>query len=196
MGFNNWMALESAMHGEEPRRKVSRETLRRILEFARPHRRALIGFLLLSVVTAGLTVATPVLAGRVVEAIINGGDEGRIIGLALLIAFLGLVDAGVGIIERRQSSKIGEGQILALRRAGFGHVQRMPVAFFMRTRTGALISRLDNDVCDAGPPAHGSTPPPPLWPAPGSTPGRRWSASSGSSRSSTSSRTSPSGPTP
>src|SRR5687767_1240620 len=149
MGFNNWMALESAMHNEERRRTVSRATLRRIMDFARPHRRALIAFLLLSVVTATLTVATPVLAGRVVDAIINGGNEGRIIGLALLIAFLAVVDAAVGVLERRQSSKIGEGLILDLRRAVFDHVQRMPVAFFTRTRTGALVSRLNNDVIGA-----------------------------------------------
>jgi len=149
MGFNNWMALESAMHGDQPRRALNRATLRRILAFARPHRRALIAFLLLSVVTAALTVATPVLAGRVVDAIINGGAERRVVSLALLIAFLAVVDAAIGVVERRQSSVIGEGLILDLRRAVFGHVQRMPVAFFMRTRTGALVSRLDNDVIGA-----------------------------------------------
>ena len=149
MGFNNWMALESAMQGKASRKKVSRATLRRILTFARPHRRALITFLVLSVVSAILTVATPVLAGWVVGAIIKGEGEDRVIGLALLIAFLALVDAAVGVVERRQSSKIGEGLILDLRRAVFDHVQRMPVAFFMRTRTGALVSRLNNDVIGA-----------------------------------------------
>jgi len=149
MGFSNWMALESAMHGDEPRRTVSRATLRRILSFARPHRRALVAFLLLSVVTAGLSVATPVLAGRVVDAIINHGRESRVIGLAFLIAFLAVVDAVVGLAERRQSSSIGEGLILDLRRAVFAHVQTMPVAFFTRTRTGALVSRLNNDVIGA-----------------------------------------------
>ncbi len=149
MGFNNWMALESAMHGKPERQRVSRATLRRILEFARPHRRALITFLVLSVISAILTVATPVLAGRVVGDIIDGGDERGVIGLALLIALLAIIDAGVGVVERRQSSKIGEGLILDLRRAVFGHVQRMPVAFFMRTRTGALVSRLNNDVIGA-----------------------------------------------
>ena len=60
-----------------------------------------------------------------------------------------MVDAGIGILERRQSSKIGEGLILDLRRAVFGHVQKMPIAFFTRTRTGALVSRLNNDVIAA-----------------------------------------------
>ena len=71
------------------------------------------------------------------------------IRLAILIALIAVLDAVVGVAERWQSSKIGEGLILDLRRAVFGHVQRMPVAFFTRTRTGALVSRLNNDVIGA-----------------------------------------------
>jgi len=149
MGFNHWMALESAMQGEQPRRAVSGATLRRIVAFARPHRRALMAFLAFSVVSAVLTVATPVLAGQVVDAIIKGKAESRVVWLASLIAFIAVLDAAVGVGERWQSSKIGEGLILDLRRAVFAHVQRMPVAFFMRTRTGALVSRLNNDVIGA-----------------------------------------------
>jgi ABC-type multidrug transport system fused ATPase/permease subunit len=149
MGFSHWMALESAMHGNQPRRAFSRATLGRIAAFARPHRRALAAFVLLSVVAAILAVATPVLAGRVVDAIIKGKDEGTVVLLALLIALVAILDAVVGVAERWQSSKIGEGLILDLRRAVFGHVQRMPVAFFTRTRTGALVSRLNNDVIGA-----------------------------------------------
>ena len=149
MGFGHWMALESAMQGEQPRRGISRATLRRVWAFARPHRRALTAFLLLSVVTAVLTVATPVVAGWVVDAIIEGRGEGTVVRLAGVIAFIAVLDAGVGIAERWQSSRIGEGLILDLRRAVFGHVQRMPVAFFTRTRTGALVSRLNNDVIGA-----------------------------------------------
>jgi ATP-binding cassette subfamily B protein len=149
MGFSHWMALESAMQSDQPRLAFSRATLRRIAAFARPHRRALAVFLLLSVVSAVLTVATPVLAGWVVDAIIEGTDESRVIGLALVIALLALLDAAVGMGERWQSSRIGEGLILDLRRTVFAHVQRMPVAFFTRTRTGALVSRLNNDVIGA-----------------------------------------------
>ena len=67
----------------------------------------------------------------------------------MLIAIVAVADAGFGLAERWQSAKIGEGVILDLRRAVFAHVQRMPVAFFMRTRTGALVSRLNNDVIGA-----------------------------------------------
>src|SRR2546421_145655 len=143
------MALESAMHGERKRRSFSRATLRRIVTFARPHRRALIAFLVLSVISAVLAVATPVLAGWVVDAIIKGGAEGRVLFLAGAIAAVAVLDAVVGIAERWQSARIGEGLILDLRRTVFAHVQRMPVAFFTRTRTGALVSRLNNDVIGA-----------------------------------------------
>src|ERR671918_1492260 len=149
MGFSHWMALESAMHGERSRRRFTRATLRRIAGFARPHRKALIAFLVLSVVSAILAVATPVLAGWVVDAIIEDGSEGRVIFLAAMIAVVAVLDAAVGIAERWQSARIGEGLILDLRRSVFGHVQRMPVAFFTRTRTGALVSRLNNDVIGA-----------------------------------------------
>jgi ABC-type multidrug transport system fused ATPase/permease subunit len=149
MDFSHWMALESAMQGQQPRRAFDRATIRRIWDFARPLRRALALYLLLSVVAALLAGATPILAGRVVDEIVGGHDEGRVIMLALLIAGIAFLDAVVGIAERWQSASIGESLILDLRRAVFGHVQRMPVAFFTRTRTGALVSRLNNDVIGA-----------------------------------------------
>ena len=149
MNFSHWMALESAMQGSQPRRTVSRATLRRILAFAKPHRRALVAFLVLSVVGAVLTVVTPVLAGEVVDEITSGGNSGRVVTIAVVIALVAVADAAVGLASRWQSSRIGEGVILDLRRAVFGHVQRMPVAFFTRTRTGALVSRLNNDVIGA-----------------------------------------------
>ena len=137
------------MQGQQPRRAFSRATIRRILAFARPHRRALVAFLALSVVSAVLTVATPLLAGQVVDVIVDGGAQSTVIVLAGLIALIAVLDAVVGIAERWQSARIGEGIILDLRRAVFAHVQRMPVAFFTRTRTGALVSRLNNDVIGA-----------------------------------------------
>ncbi len=149
MDFSHWRALERAMQGDQPRRAFSRETLRRVWTFAQPQRRALTAFLVLSVAAALLTVATPVLAGRVVDAIVEGGDVTTVMWLAIAIALVAVVDAVVGMAERWQSSKIGEGLILDLRRAVFGHVQRMPVAFFTRTHTGALVSRLNNDVIGA-----------------------------------------------
>ena len=149
MDFSHWSALRSAMQGEQPTRPPSRTTLRRVWTFARPHRRALAGYLVLSVVGALLTVATPVLAGQVVDEIVSGGSQARVVAIAGLIAVVAVLDAAFGIGERWESAKIGEHLILDLRRAVFGHVQRMPIAFFTRTRTGALVSRLDNDVIGA-----------------------------------------------
>ncbi|TIC83856.1 ABC transporter ATP-binding protein [Nocardioides sp. GY 10113] len=136
-------------HGTEDRGSFSWATARRVLAFARPHRRKLAGFLVLSVATAVLAVATPILAGRVVDEIIAGSSSRTIVLLASAIAVVAVVDAGAGLLMRWFSSRIGEGLILDLRTTVFDHVQRMPVAFFTRTRTGALVSRLNNDVIGA-----------------------------------------------
>ncbi|WOX15910.1 ABC transporter ATP-binding protein [Streptomyces sp. N50] len=144
-----WTQLHTVMTAEQERRPFARATLRRIAEFARPHRRPIARFVLLGVVTALLAVATPVLAGHVVDAIVSGGDDGTVVRLALLIALIAVAEAALGILGRRLSAALGEGLILDLRTAVFDHVQRMPVAFFTRTRTGALVSRLNNDVIGA-----------------------------------------------
>ncbi|MEV4788946.1 ABC transporter ATP-binding protein [Streptomyces tuirus] len=144
-----WTQLHSVINAEQDRRPFALATLRRIGAFARPHRRRIALFVLLGVGTALLAVATPVLAGRVVDTIVSDGDEGRVVRLALLIALIAVVEAALGILGRRLSATLGEHLILDLRTAVFDHVQRMPVAFFTRTRTGALVSRLNNDVIGA-----------------------------------------------
>ncbi|GGP84692.1 ABC transporter [Saccharothrix coeruleofusca] len=141
--------MRSAMAASDAPRGVRRGTFRRVLGFARPHRAKLVVFLLLTVVSAVLAVSTPVLAGRVVDAVVGGRDVAVVVWLAVAIAGIALLDAGLGLVERWQSARIGEGLIYDLRRAVFEHVQRMPVAFFTRTRTGALVSRLNNDVIGA-----------------------------------------------
>ncbi|HET8640694.1 MAG TPA: ABC transporter transmembrane domain-containing protein, partial [Pseudonocardiaceae bacterium] len=143
------MSLYHAANQEEDRRRFSAATLRRIVAFARPHRRDLTLFVGLSVVAAVLAVATPLLAGQVVNAIVQGREASVVARLAVVIAVLAVADAALGIVSRWLSARIGEGLILHLRNAVFAHVQRMPVAFFTRTRTGALVSRLNNDVIAA-----------------------------------------------
>lgn len=144
----NYRMLSSAMN-DGARSSVGRATLRRVLHIARPHRGRIAVFLLLATVGAGFGVAMPVVAGRAVDAIADRRDLGLVLTLAGAIALLAVADAVVGLLERQQSSRVGEGLILDLRRRVFEHVQRMPVAFFTRTRTGALVSRLDNDVIGA-----------------------------------------------
>ena len=144
-----WMSLYHSMNATDDRRPFSAATLRRIGRFARPRKRLLGWFLLLSVVTAVLAVATPVLAGRVVDAIVARSSLRFVVVLAVLIAVIAVAEAVLGLVSRWLSARIGEGLILDLRTAVFDHVQKMPVAFFMRTRTGALVSRLNNDVVSA-----------------------------------------------
>ncbi len=141
--------MRSAMQASDVPTGVRRGTFRRVLGFARPHRAKLVVFLLLTVVSAVLAVSTPVLAGRVVDAIVGGRDVSVVVWLAVVIAGIAVLDAALGLVERWQSSRIGEGLIHDLRRTVYEHVQRMPVAFFTRTRTGALVSRLNNDVIGA-----------------------------------------------
>lgn len=144
--------------GGDLRALANRTLLRRIWRFSARHHRRLGGFVAISVVGALLAVSTPVLAGRVVDAIVHGADArsnsgfsapSTVVVIASIIAVVALAEAAVGLLTRWLSSNIGEGLILDLRTAVFDHVQRMPVAFFTRTRTGALVSRLGNDVVGA-----------------------------------------------
>jgi ATP-binding cassette subfamily B protein len=131
-------------------RELPKGTVRRILGIARPYRRELTFFLLLVVGSSVIGVLTPLLAGDIVNRIARlDGTAGGIVRIALVIAGLAIVDAASSLAQRWYSSRIGEGVIYDLRSRVFEHVQRMPVAFFTRTQTGALVSRLNNDVIGA-----------------------------------------------
>ena len=150
--WSSWSMLRSIRDEDEVRQhRLTRGTTRRILRFARPYRGDIAVFLVTVVVAAGIGVATPVLAGHVVNAITGGGPDAasQVIRLALLIAGLAVVDAFLSLAQRWYSARIGEGIILDLRTRVYDHVQRMPLQFFTRTQTGALVSRLNNDVVGA-----------------------------------------------
>ncbi len=144
-------ALYRQMHARsgELRSLVGRGLVGRIWRFSGRHHRRLGAFVAVSVVSALLTVATPMLAGKVVDEIVSGTDAAAVVLLAGVIALVAVAEAAVSLVTRWLSSTIGEGLILDLRTAVYDHVQRMPVAFFTRTRTGALVSRLGNDVMGA-----------------------------------------------
>lgn len=144
-----WHTLYNITRAKSGSKPFSKATLKRVLGFARPHRTKLIAFVALSVVMAFLAVATPVLAGQVVDAIVAKAGTDEVIRLAVLIAVVAVAEAGLGLVSRWLSSTIGEGVIVDLRTKVFDHVQKMPIAFFTRTRTGALVSRLNNDVIGA-----------------------------------------------
>ncbi|GIF56368.1 ABC transporter [Asanoa iriomotensis] len=131
--------------------KLASGTWRRIMRFARPYRLDMSVFLVTVVVGAAIGVATPILAGRVVNTITGRASDAaaEVVRIAILIAVLAVADALLSLAQRWYSARIGEGIILDLRTRVYDHVQRMPLAFFTRTQTGALVSRLNNDVLGA-----------------------------------------------
>lgn len=129
--------------------RLRRSTLRRAWQFARPYRFHIAGFLSAILVSALLGLAPPLLFRSILDTAIPRADRGLITTLAVVLVLAALADALFAIVQRWLSSTIGEGLIYDLRVALFDKVQRMPVAFFTRTQTGALISRLNNDVIGA-----------------------------------------------
>jgi ATP-binding cassette, subfamily B, bacterial len=124
-------------------------TVRRVVGFATPHRVPIAVFLALTVVDAALVVVTPLLVKRIIDDGIMRHDTRLVIVLAAAAAGVAVLDAGLGVAMGWLSSRIGEGLIYDLRTSVFAHVQRMSLAFFTRTQTGALVSRLNNDVIGA-----------------------------------------------
>jgi ATP-binding cassette subfamily B protein len=149
-GHGPWMVMRSYRRDTSVTdQKLSKGTLGRIAGFARPYRFDLTVFLVTVTASAVIGVVTPVLAGRVVNVISSHGAPATVVKIAVLVAILAVFDAGLSLAQRWYSARIGEGLILDLRTRVFDHVQRMPLAFFTRTQTGALISRLNNDVIGA-----------------------------------------------
>ena len=149
-GHNPWQLMSSYRQDRSvAQQQLAPGTARRIAGFAAPYRRHLVVFLLTVTASAVIGVATPVLAGRVVNVITSSGSAGTVVRIALVIAGLAVLDAALSLVQRWYSARIGEGLIFDLRTQVFDHVQRMPLAFFTRTQTGALISRLNNDVVGA-----------------------------------------------
>ena len=129
--------------------KIAKGTGRRMFSFARPYRRLLSLFLVLVVVDAVLGAINPLIVRSIINTGIIGHDRGLVVNLALLMAGLAVADAGLSLVQRWVSASVGEGLIFDLRSRVFRHIQRMPVAFFTRTQTGALVTRLNNDVLGA-----------------------------------------------
>jgi ATP-binding cassette subfamily B protein len=129
--------------------KLSPGILRRIARFARPYRRMLLVFLGLIILDALLSAANPLIYRAIIDDGILPHDSGVVVKLALLLALLALSDVALSLWQRWISARVGESLIFDMRTQVFAHFQRMPIAFFTRTQTGALVSRLNNDVLDA-----------------------------------------------
>jgi ATP-binding cassette, subfamily B, bacterial len=138
---------ESAVAGA----KLGRNQVRRVWALARPYRRMLLGFLLTIITAAVLGLVPPLLIRKIVDDALDPANPDRtlVTVLALLMVGVAVLDGLLSVVERWTSSRIGEGLIFDLRVRLFDHVQRMPIAFFTRTQTGALVSRMNNDVIGA-----------------------------------------------
>jgi ATP-binding cassette, subfamily B, bacterial len=149
-GMNTWRAMHSFTQDRGAlKKKLAPGTLKRILRFARPYRGAIVTLLILLTIDAGIGVLNPLLFRAIIDEGIPKHRSGVVIALAATVAVVAVFDAVLSLVERFYSSKIGEGLIYDMRARVFGHVQRMPIAFFTRTQTGALISRLNNDILGA-----------------------------------------------
>jgi ATP-binding cassette subfamily B protein len=129
--------------------KISRETVKRILGYAKPYKALITLFLITLVFASLLSVAQPLLFRRIIDQGITPGNASLVTWTAVFIALLAIADAGLGVVSRYYSARIGEGLIFDLRNEVYDHVQSQSIAFFTRAQTGALISRLNNDVIGA-----------------------------------------------
>ncbi len=147
---NSWQAYRSLTRDRSVKgKKVNRALVRRILGYARNYRTLITLFLITLVLASLLSVAQPLMIPRLVDDGINQGNSQVVTVMAIIIALLAVLDAGLGLVGRWFSSRIGEGLIYDLRTEVYDHVQRQSVAFFTRAQTGALISRLNSDVIGA-----------------------------------------------
>ena len=129
--------------------KVERDLLRRVLGLTRPYRALLIGFVIAVIAAAGVAVVPPLLFRALLDDAVPQKDTQLVLALALGAVALAIASALLGLVQRWYSARIGEGLIYDLRVHLFDHVQRLPLSFFTRTQTGALMSRLNNDVIGA-----------------------------------------------
>ena len=129
--------------------KLSPGIVRRIVAFARPYRRKLSVFLVLIIIDALLGAANPLLYRAIIDDGILPRNTAFIVEVGIVLVILAIADAGLSLWQRWISARIGEGLIFQMRTQVFAHFQEMPISFFTRTQTGALVSRLNSDVTDA-----------------------------------------------
>ena len=150
MSHGGWGMMRTLRRDQDLRNhKIQRETLRRMVQFSRPYRAQLIVFMAVVVLDALVVVVNPLILRQIINLATKHTGANTIVALAFLAVLLALVDAGLTLTERRIAAAIGEFLIYDMRAKVFRHVQSMPISFFSRTQTGALISRLNNDIIGA-----------------------------------------------
>src|SRR5215472_13657976 len=150
MTYASWHTMRSFSRDRSvTHQRLQPGTVRRILSYATPYRRELAFFLVIVSMDAGITVAVPLLLRALIDDGILPRHTGVVLAIGAAVVGLALFDAVLSIGQRWYSARIGEGLIYDLRTEVFGHVQRQPIAFFTRTQTGSLVSRLNSDVIGA-----------------------------------------------
>jgi len=139
----------SYMRTGDQKPKVTRELLLRVLNYARPYWTQISGMLVTILLTTGLSLLTPLIFRNMIDVVIPSRDLTRLIWLGVALLFIPALEGGINVIQRRLNSTVGEGVIYDLRSALFSRLQRMSLRFFTNTKSGELMSRLNNDVVGA-----------------------------------------------
>ena len=130
-------------------KRVERELIRRVLTLTRPYKHALIGFLITVILSAAVGVVPALLFGWLIDDAVGSKDKTLVLVLALAAVAVAFTNAALSLAQRWYSARVGEGLIYDMRVALFDHVQRLPISFFTRVQTGALMSRMNGDVVGA-----------------------------------------------
>ncbi|MCA9887250.1 MAG: ABC transporter ATP-binding protein [Anaerolineae bacterium] len=151
-GSGWWSYIRS--NTDEKRPSVSMALIRRVLTYARPYRREIVGMLVMILITTGLGLLNPLIFRDLIDNVLleggpNYGDMSRLNVLALALILIPVVRGVISVVQRKYNATVGEGTIYDLRVALYSHLQRMSLRFFTNTKTGELMSRLNNDVVDA-----------------------------------------------
>jgi ATP-binding cassette subfamily B protein len=148
-GGGGWWVYVWGDEEAKKRKKVDWALLRRVLGYARPYRWHIILTLVMIVVTTGLGLLTPLIFRDLIDRALPDGDVGRLNLLALGLLAIPVINGVISVYQRKLNASIGEGVIYDLRVALFQHIQGMSIRFFTNTKTGELMSRLNNDVVGA-----------------------------------------------
>ncbi|GAP13383.1 ABC-type multidrug transport system, ATPase and permease component [Longilinea arvoryzae] len=147
------MHLHLGLHGlanspdEKP--KITWPLLKRVLHYARPYRGLILGMLVLILTSTGLSLLTPLILRDLIDKTIPARNTQRLVWLALGLLLIPSLNGFINVVQRRLSARVGEGVIYDLRLALYANLQRMSLRFFTNTKTGELMSRLNNDVVGA-----------------------------------------------
>ncbi len=139
----------SYMRSGDQKPKVTKELLLRVLNYAKPYWKLIAGMLVMILLTTGLSLLTPLIFRNMIDVVIPSKDITRLIWLGVALLFIPALEGGINVIQRRLNSTVGEGVIYDLRSALFSRLQRMSLRFFTNTKSGELMSRLNNDVVGA-----------------------------------------------